>query len=165
MFYGFDQNNSGGSFVINDKLCHRLFIEADSSEEAIAKAEELGCYWNGVDDGVDCPCCGDRWSCYYVRPVDMEKYNSEGYAVSVYDNIYKNTEKQWQKEYGHYDVIEKPKYVSTKGLSFRRYEGKIRFKNIEEYAQFLANQYGWTTPDARIFYKDVTVKEIFVNKK
>ncbi|MGG0794754.1 hypothetical protein ABE137_12210 [Brevibacillus laterosporus] len=28
-FYDFSQNNSGGSFMINDKICHRLFIEAD----------------------------------------------------------------------------------------------------------------------------------------
>ena len=44
MFYLFDQNNSGGSFVLNDKLCHRLFIEADSAEEAVSIAENLGCY-------------------------------------------------------------------------------------------------------------------------
>lgn len=29
MFYLFSQNNSGGSFIVNDKVCHRLFIEAD----------------------------------------------------------------------------------------------------------------------------------------
>lgn len=62
MFYGFNQNNSGGHFVVDDSLCHRLFIEADDKDEAISKAEELGCYWDGVDKGIDCPCCGDRWS-------------------------------------------------------------------------------------------------------
>ena len=29
MFYEFDQNNSGGHFTVNDKVCHRLFIEAE----------------------------------------------------------------------------------------------------------------------------------------
>ncbi|MGA0164712.1 MAG: DUF7296 family protein [Bdellovibrionota bacterium] len=57
----FDQNNSGGKLVVNDKVCHRLFIEAKNESEAISIAEGLGVYFNGVDDGRDCPCCGDRW--------------------------------------------------------------------------------------------------------
>ena len=61
MFYEFDQNNSGGVFITDNNLCHRLYIEADSIDEAISKAEELGCYWDGVTKGLDCPCCGDRW--------------------------------------------------------------------------------------------------------
>nr|DAQ95528.1 MAG TPA: hypothetical protein [Caudoviricetes sp.] len=35
MFYLFNQNNSGGSFIVNDKVCHRLFIEADDGREAL----------------------------------------------------------------------------------------------------------------------------------
>lgn len=60
MFYLFNQNNSGGSFIVNDKVCHRLFIEADDGREALRVAESLGCYWDGVSKGLDCPCCGDR---------------------------------------------------------------------------------------------------------
>lgn len=60
-FYDFDQNNSGGSFITNDKLCWKLFIEAETYDEAVNKAEELGCYWDGVEEGIDCSCCGDRW--------------------------------------------------------------------------------------------------------
>lgn len=112
MFYEFSQNNSGGSFDVTDTLCHRLFIEADSESEAIEKAEELGCYWDGVVKGIDCPCCGDRW---YRNP----------------------------------DEVEEVRF------------GNIRFSNIEEYAQYLANNYGgWTTPEARIFYADGKVVEI-----
>jgi len=44
-FYEFAQNNTGGSFVTNDKLCHRIFIEATTESEAVQKAEDLGCYW------------------------------------------------------------------------------------------------------------------------
>lgn len=40
MFYQFDQNNFFGYFEVDDKVCHRLFIEADSAEEAMSKAEE-----------------------------------------------------------------------------------------------------------------------------
>ena len=60
-FYEISQNNSGGFFVEDDKLCHRLYIEAETSEEATEIAEGLGCYWDGCSDGTDCSCCGDRW--------------------------------------------------------------------------------------------------------
>ena len=151
MFYQFDQNNSYGRFDVDKNVCHRLFIEADSLEEATDKAESLGCYWDGVENGIDCPCCGDRW--YSGDEVDLEKYATEGYLVWGFDK------KTWEKKYGKYNIIEKPKFVQK--YSIKEYEGKITFKDIEEYAQFLANEYGWTTPDARIFYKDGTVKEIF----
>jgi hypothetical protein len=36
-------------------------IEAESAEHADEKAAEIGIYFNGCDDGRDCPCCGDRW--------------------------------------------------------------------------------------------------------
>lgn len=28
-FYEYNQNNSGGSFIVDKNLCHRLMIEAD----------------------------------------------------------------------------------------------------------------------------------------
>lgn len=58
-FYEFRQNNSGGSF--NTKMPLYMWIEASSKEEACAIAEEHGVYFDGVDEGMDCPCCGDRW--------------------------------------------------------------------------------------------------------
>lgn len=69
-FYEFSQNNSGGRFVADEKLCHRLFIEASSIEEAIRIAEGLGVYFGGVASGTDCECCGDRWS----EPFDSIKF-------------------------------------------------------------------------------------------
>ncbi|MFN2745963.1 hypothetical protein ACINLE_13025 [Bacillus sp. z60-18] len=30
-FYEYTQNNSGGSFVVNEKVCHRLFLFLDQS--------------------------------------------------------------------------------------------------------------------------------------
>ena len=125
MFYDFNQNNSYGYFVTNDKLCHVVLIEADSEDEAVRKAEELGCYWDGVEKGIDCPCCGDRWDKDWIDAVPLDKYRTEG---------------------------------------FHTHHGTYYFNNIEEYAQCLANDYGWTTPDIRIFYKNGTVKEIFSNR-
>lgn len=124
-WFEFTQNNSGGSFDVDDKVCHRLFIEAKSFNDAVEKAEELGCYWDGVDKGIDCPCCGDRWYKYDDEPINLELYKTEGYT-------------SW--------------------------DGTFYFNNIEEYAQYLADNYGWTTPDARIYYNDESVKEIFKAK-
>jgi hypothetical protein len=116
-FYEFDQNNTGGSFDVDDKLCRRLWIEADSESEAEAKAFNMGVYYNGCDDERDCPCCGDRW-----------------YSPSV------------MKQFPY------------------KYSDKTTFQSIDDYAQYMADNYGWTVPDIRIFYKDGNVKEIFRNK-
>ena len=78
--------------------------------------------------------------------------------AEVYDSIYPDTKAEWNKKYGHYEIIERPKFVNDYG---RTYKGRIKIKNIEEYAQFMADSYGWTAPDARIYYRDGTVKEIF----
>jgi len=58
MFYTFRQNNSGGSWVGFRYIC----IEADSQDEANETALEYGVYFDGVLRGMDCDCCGDRWS-------------------------------------------------------------------------------------------------------
>ena len=60
-FYHFDQNNSGGDFVVNDDVCHHVFIEAHSVEEANLLADNFGIYFDGCNTGEDCSCCGDRW--------------------------------------------------------------------------------------------------------
>ena len=62
-FYHLCQNNSGGVFDFDEAagITHHIVIEADSAEEAISRAERIGCYWNGVAKGDDCDCCGDRW--------------------------------------------------------------------------------------------------------
>jgi len=114
-FYMFSQNNSGGTFAVDDRLCHRVVIQALTEEEAVSKAEDLGCYWDGCDNGIDCNCCGDRW--------------------------YKSPEE-----------VKLPMKKST-------YHSQI--KTVKEYCQYLADSYGWTTPDSRIFYKSGKVVEIF----
>lgn len=116
-FYEFNQNNTGGSFITDEKLCHRVVIEANDAKEAIDLAEDMGVYFNGCDDGIDCPCCGDRW---------YEPYNEDTYP----------------KKYGE-NIVNTP----------------------EDYYQVLADQYGWTTPDARIFYLDGKVNEVFKQPK
>jgi len=58
-FYKFYQNNSGGS--LDKSLPHVLYVEAESAEEANARAESIGVYFDGCETGLDCDCCGDRW--------------------------------------------------------------------------------------------------------
>jgi len=61
MFYTFTQNNSGGHFIRNANVDHYVIIEADNRLTAMERALNIGIYFNGVDEGIDCECCGDRW--------------------------------------------------------------------------------------------------------
>ena len=61
-WYYLRQNNSGGSFDVDDKLTQSLYIEAKDHREAGEIAINLGCYFDGVRNDMDCPCCGDRWN-------------------------------------------------------------------------------------------------------
>lgn len=159
MFYRLHQNNSGGYHVTDSNLCANLIIEANSEEEALSKAEELGCYLDGVSKGIDCPCCGDRWS-EYTDEINLDTIRE----VHVFGPRENKTFTKWIKRYGSYEEIEAPQY-KDKGSILHRYEGKIKFRNIEECAQFFADEYGgWTDPDVRIFYADGTVKEFCKQK-
>jgi len=113
-WFEFLQNNSYGVFKVDDKVCHDVFIEAKNYKKARKKALSLGVYFNGVREGIDCPCCGDRWSDYA-------------------------------------DVVKLPNNEFT----------KKEITTIEEYAQFIADNYGWTKPDARIYYANGKVLEIY----
>ena len=169
-FYELSQNNTGGLFDVDDKVCHRLFIEADSEDSAKDIAESLGCYWDGVDSGIDCECCGDRW--YGVNEVDLNNINLKwkGYEVSEWFKSekdysdYKGGSIDYLKSiYPGSTWIEEPKVEKKYGQY--RVVGKLRIDDIEQYAQLMADLYGWTKPDCRIFYKDGTIKEVFTRKK
>ena len=75
-FYTFNQNNSGGSFVADKKngISEFVIIEALTADDANTRAENIGIYFNGCEDGNDCPCCGDRW--YQASESDAEKIPS-----------------------------------------------------------------------------------------
>ena|SRR5690606_27994012 len=97
-FYEYDQTNSGGSFDVDNKLCHRVYIEADDIEEANNIAEELGIYFNGCEKGLDCDCCGDRWHEPYEHMEFPIKWNEDTnfsdieQYVSYVSNNYRATE-------------------------------------------------------------------------
>lgn len=153
MFYEISQNNSGGHFDVNDKLYHRLIIEADSAEKAAEKAEELGCYWDGCHNNMDCHCCGDRW--YKPdEPIDMERLLVDGYAVSSYYDM-----EDYEKKYGGFEHLEPPKLRKLK--YGKCIEGVVKINSVEDYAQIIATAYGWTFPDVRIFYKNGMVRDVY----
>lgn len=60
-FYTYIQNNSGGSFDLDDNIAQFVIIEANDYLQANKRAKEVGIYFNGCDSGMDCSCCGDRW--------------------------------------------------------------------------------------------------------
>lgn len=62
-FYHFSQNNSGGHFDFDKDagITHHVIVEADTVDQASARAQDIGIYYEGVRDGRDCGCCGDRW--------------------------------------------------------------------------------------------------------
>ena len=64
-FFEYGQNNSGGQHVVTDRLCGLVIIEAESASAADDKLLSMGGYFDGVEDGMDCECCGDRWNRAY----------------------------------------------------------------------------------------------------
>lgn len=101
-YYTFSQNNSGGSFRTTDKIKEYVIIEAPDAEYANFLAERLEIYFDGVSDGRDCGCCGDRWhrtsesdgdavpSIYsYPIPIELRKKTKvySGLVVNVHKDL------------------------------------------------------------------------------
>jgi len=62
MIYRFDQNNSGGYYSRPAK--NIIVKDARDEKHAVEIALKAGMYFDGVADGTDCSCCGDRWYPY-----------------------------------------------------------------------------------------------------
>lgn len=61
-YYAYSQNNSFGRW----EGPVGVVVEADTPGQADALAETAGVYFDGCEDGRDCPCCGDRWNRAFV---------------------------------------------------------------------------------------------------
>lgn len=93
-FWEFPQNNSGGCFDGDPErgIGCVVIVEAHDAAEANARAEMIGLYFNGCNEGMDCPCCGDRWSeawgdgdevpSHYRSPVTPE--NGPGWELPAF---------------------------------------------------------------------------------
>lgn len=88
MFYLFRQNNTFGTYDIDEEsgIGADVLIEADSPEEANERAKEIGIYFDGVDIGIDCPCCGDRW--YPVTEADAYKSPKEAFSYRRSNSLF-----------------------------------------------------------------------------
>ena len=94
-YFTYHQNNSGGSFDYDDKIgiTTNVIIEAKSADEANQIAEKIGIYWNGMEDGSDCECCGDRWHPQSGKGDDVPSV----YGMPVQFLTIKNELHKWQK--------------------------------------------------------------------
>lgn len=63
-WWHFNQNNSGGYFIINDVVSEDVFIQERSAKAARSKAESVF-----EDYSQYCGCCGERWS-YWIDDED-----------------------------------------------------------------------------------------------
>lgn len=94
-FWVYRQNNSGGSFDFHrGAISTYVIIEATSLYQANGIASGVGIYFDGCLKGLDCDCCGDRWS---------EPWEDAGLSrdemVSEVNSIMTNTwSHKWQDE-------------------------------------------------------------------
>lgn len=88
-WYEYSQNNSGGSFQIDDSVSVNVLIQATSAKEANNIAEDIGIYFDGISKGYDCSCCGDRWSEAWGELEDFSVYSwkVKGDRRKEYDNV------------------------------------------------------------------------------
>ena len=121
-FFHFRQNNSGGSFIINDEVDVLVVIEAVDYLHANGIAQIKGIYFHGVGSGRDCSCCGSRW---------YEQYDdSDGYEKEFGDQNLKQKEKAIKNgtdEYAHHFVLY---YLNDKVVRSR---GRIINKNADSW--------------------------------
>ena len=76
----FTQNNSGGSF--DEDMPYNAYIEAPTWYEANEIALRMGIYFEGVSMGIDCDCCGDRWSAQWERSTPSYKFRFDTFGPS-----------------------------------------------------------------------------------
>jgi hypothetical protein len=138
-FFEFSQNNSGGGFDVDDRVTHRVLIEADNAEEATNIGESLGMYWDGCDTGMDCPCCGDRWYRPWSDDGKVFPFTYGSFEKSEAESIVKNYHAELKK--------------SERKKSYGNREWDVVFRTPESYMQYLADNYGWVDPDGYIYYK------------
>lgn len=159
-FYEFTQNNSGGYLDLDDKVTHRIFIEAKSEKQALEKFKPMI-----VSQSPSCPCCGDRWNIDWNEYINLDEINKNAYPVFIYP-YYKDPENLWFKKYGYLPRTEEPKWM--KQYSLKKFGTNITFETLTQYFQFLANEYGEVHkkgdneyPDIRVYLLNGGVDEYF----
>jgi|SRR5690348_1922198 len=111
-FFAFDQNNSGGSYSIDENrgIGKVVVIEAENASDANERAREIGLYFDGR---YDCDCCGNRWHEQWDdekgidfedilfwdwrSPVYVHKINGKIFVVNV--DKHESTKREEKREY------------------------------------------------------------------
>lgn len=88
-WFKYDQNNSGGVFI---GPAYNVYVEAFDDDQANEIAEQNGVYFDGVDEGIDCECCGDRWSRSWY---DSMEGNKE--TISAKESKCWDWDRRWNK--------------------------------------------------------------------
>lgn len=150
-WYHYCQNNSGGSheYDASRGISVDVYVEADSADEANERALEIGLYFDGVDGGRDCDCCGNRWyEETYAQDDDFEP-PTEDEALLIDENA-RSTPMKWADE-GNYDV-----FVHPKGKPFYGAHAEVERipRNLNGYGLYFSahqvgevvgvSEYGWT---------------------
>ncbi len=91
-YFTFGQNNSGGGFHVTDDYGEYVIIAAVDVDDANERAKKLGLYFDGVDSGQDCECCGDRWSPVWREkgadsPLVYDEVKPEAYLGGSYSSL------------------------------------------------------------------------------
>lgn len=114
MFYDYRQNNSGGSFYLDETVGHSVIVEAEDYEQANKRAKEIGLYFDGAGD---CPCCGNRWYAKRGRSEGDETPSIYGEPIGEYQWL------SWGREVTHvyfldgrHDIYIKDKLVTPEEL-------------------------------------------------
>ncbi len=82
-YFTFRQNNSGGSFDVDENVGVTVVIQAKDARDANRRAEKIGIYFGGRGD---CPCCGDRW--YSLSETEKgDEVPTDGYGTPIGDRI------------------------------------------------------------------------------
>lgn len=110
-WYEYCQNNSGGSFVMNDAVSVYVLVQASNQDEADKVAKSNGIYFNAVHKGYDCDCCGDRW--YEGEELDAFRtyqWNGSGSTKHEFTDVRDYAQNQsnigdWNKEGKPYVIV------------------------------------------------------------
>jgi len=92
--YRYHQNNSGGFVVDMPTLTASegyvegfdVYIYALSKEAANRIAQDKGLYFDGVEKGIDCECCGDRWHAAWYPEADYASFDNSAHSWNEHHN-------------------------------------------------------------------------------
>lgn len=105
-YFGYPQNNSGGSWV---GPYHHVIIEAANAKQADLRAEtETDVYFDGCMSGSDCDCCGDRWSRAWddgddvpvIYDTPVAEYDDEYFGGKILVLHFDGTEEIFGRDWG-----------------------------------------------------------------